>query len=271
MEPLNTTRPPAVVLENVSVTLGGVQILESVSAAIPAGSATAIIGPNGAGKTTLLLALLGQIEHTGRVHLASSNGSPRVGYVPQRMDFDRHMPLTVMELMVVGRQRLPLWFGPRKRQRQLAMEMLQAVRADHLADRRLGALSGGELQRVLLALAIQDNPEILILDEPAAGVDIQGESLLCELLETLRQRHGFTQVMVTHDLALVTAHANYVVCLNRRVMGQGNVRTTLTDEVLARTFGIHLGLADLHCGADHHAHGHDTGCGHSHAQDGKHD
>ncbi len=274
MDPADTTGKPAVVLENVSVAMGGVQILESVNASIPAGSATAIIGPNGAGKTTLLLALLGQIEHTGRIHIASSNGAPRVGYVPQRMDFDRHMPLTVMELMVVGRQRLPLWFGPRKRKRQLAMEMLLSVKADHLADRRLGALSGGELQRVLLALAIQDNPQILILDEPAAGVDIQGESLLCELLETLRRRHGFTQIMVTHDLALVTAHANYVVCLNRRVTGQGSVRSTLTDAVLAHTFGIHLGLADLHCGADHHAHrhGHDESCcDHSHAEGDKHD
>ena len=249
--------PSAVVFENVSVTLGGVCILETVNATVPAGSATAIIGPNGAGKTTLLLALLGQVPFKGRIRIAPSRGGngARLGYVPQRLDFDRGIPMTVMDLMVAGRQRMPLWFGQAWRNRRKAQETLAAVKADHLARRRLGALSGGELQRVLLALAIQQDPEILILDEPAAGVDIEGENLLCELLERLRAERGFTQIMVTHDLSLVTAHSTYVICLNRRVMGEGPTRTTLQDDVLAATFGIHLGLADLHCGRDRHAHG----------------
>lgn len=107
-------------------------------------------------------------------------------------------------------------------------------------------MSGGELQRVLLALAIQQDPELLVLDEPSSGVDVGGEQLLCELLERLRAEIGFTQIMVTHDLSLVTAHATHVICLNRRVLGQGPIRHTLTSAVLAATFGIHLGLADLH-------------------------
>ena len=238
--------PPAVTFEDVGIVRDGVAILESISASIPRGSATAIIGPNGAGKTTLLLALLGQIDYSGQIRIQSTDGPPRIGYVPQRMDFDRGMPLTVMEMMVMGLQRRPLWLGSSKRLKQQAKEMLESVKAEQLAGRRLGALSGGELQRVLLALAIQQDPEILILDEPVAGVDIGGENLLCELLEQLRSRRGFTQIMVTHDLSLVAAHATDVICLNRRVHGAGPVATTLTDEVLAATFGIHLGLAHFH-------------------------
>ncbi len=242
----------AVVFDDVSVTLGGVRILEGVSAAVPRGSATAIIGPNGAGKTTLLLSLLGQVGYSGRISVRSGEGgaSARIGYVPQRLDFDRGMPATVLDVLVMGVQRLPLWLGRRARHRDDAMRFLRMVNAEHLAKRRLGALSGGELQRVLLALAIQQRPEVLILDEPSAGVDIGGESLLCELLDALRCQEGFTQIMVTHDLSMVTAHADYVICLNRRVRGMGPTRSTLTAAVLAETFGLHLGLADLHAMPD---------------------
>jgi len=251
----------AVSFENVSVAIGGVPILDKITAQAPRGSATAIIGPNGAGKTTLLFALLGQVPYSGRIRAYSSNGRPRLGYVPQRLDFDRGMPVTVMETMIMGRQRLPLWLAARRKHRDNALEMLAMVQAEHLAGRRLGALSGGEQQRVLLALAIQQQPEILILDEPAAGVDISGENLLCELLERLRAQMQFTQIMVTHDLSLVTAHSTHVICLNRRVMGQGPTAATLTDAVLGATFGIHLGLADLHvvrggadCKCEEHRH-----------------
>lgn len=252
---------PAIVFENVSVAIGGVSILEHVNAIVPRGSATAIIGPNGAGKTTLLMAMLGQVPYEGAIRLEQDGGTAvRLGYVPQRLDFDRGLPMTVLDLMVMGLQRRPLWAGRSRQASDRARELLEAVRADALAPRRLGALSGGELQRVLLALAIQQDPHILILDEPASGIDVAGEALICELLETLRAARGFTQLMVTHDLSLVTAHATDVICLNRRVMGWGPTHTTLTTDVLAATFGIHLGLADLHPSGgsdpDHHGHRH---------------
>ena len=246
----------AIVFDNVSVTLDGVSILESVNATVPKGSTTALIGPNGAGKTTLLLALLGQIPHGGTIRLSNGGASrrtPRIGYVPQHLDFDRGTPVTVMESMVMGLQRMPLWFGATRTFRQKARAVLAEVRVDQLSDRHLGVLSGGELQRVLLALAIVQEPDILILDEPASGVDVAGEDLLCELLENLHRRHGFTQVMVNHDLSNVLAHASHVICLNRRVIASGPVATTLTDETLAKTFGIHLGLVDVStCRIDPH-------------------
>ena len=249
---------PAISFENVSVTIGGVRILESVDAQVRRGSATAIIGPNGAGKTTLLLAALGQLPFTGRIRIPDTpRGAARLGYVPQRLDFDRGMPMTVMDVMVMGPQRRPLFVGRSRRRMDAAMSLLESVKADSLASRRLGALSGGELQRVLLALAIQRDPDVLVLDEPSSGVDIAGGSLLCELLDTLRAARGFTQLMVTHDLSLVTAHATDVICLNRRVMGQGPTSSTLNAAVLAATFGLHLGVADLHPlpGCTHDEHG----------------
>lgn len=239
---------PAVRFEQVTVALGEVLILEAVNALVPRGSSTAVIGPNGAGKTTLLLALLGQQPFTGEIQLAcaETGGPQRVGYVPQRLDFDRGLPLTVVEFMVLGFQRAPLWLGVGRRHRERARAMLAKVQADHLADRRIGALSGGELQRVLLALALQQTPQLLVLDEPAAGMDILGGHLLCELLETLRGEQGFTQIMVSHDLSVVTAHATHVICLNRTVLGEGPPAQILRPEVLEATFGLHRGLPDWH-------------------------
>lgn len=236
----------AVRFDAVSVTLEGVPVLENVSASIPGGGCAAVVGPNGAGKTTLLLALLGDVAYKGDIILAGSKdgGKPRIGYVPQRLQFDRGLPLTVLDFLLMGPQRMPLWFGARAGLRDRARELLVAVRAESLEQRQLGVLSGGELQRVLLALALQQNPDLLVLDEPAAGVDVQGEYLFCELLDTLRRKHGFTQLMVSHDLATVTHHATHVIMLNRRVVAEGPPRSVLTPENLSAVFGLHMGLAD---------------------------
>lgn len=234
----------AVVFEHLSVEMEGVSILEDVCAVVPRGGCTAVVGPNGAGKTTLLSALLGEVPYRGRIQV--DGGRARIGYVPQRLMFDREMPLTVIEFLVMGTQRLPLWFGVRRRRRSQALELLGAVKAAHLAERRLGALSGGELQRVLLALALQQDPDLLLLDEPAAGVDLQGGQVFCEVLENLRRERGFTQLMVSHDLGTVTHHATHVIGLNRRVVAQGPPREVLTSQNLLAVFGPHMGLFHAH-------------------------
>lgn len=238
----------AIAFDRVTVALGGVSILEGVSATVPRGGCTAIVGPNGSGKTTLLLALLGQLRYAGSIRIAPGAGGapPRIGYVPQRLAFDRGLPLTVLDFMVMGRQRLPLWFGRSSRFQAEARELLAAVRAEGIADRQVGTLSGGEMQRVLLALALQQEPELLILDEPAAGVDFQGEQIFCELLDGLRRQHAFTQLMVSHDLATVTHHSTYVICLNHKVLAAGPPRQVLTSETLTATFGLHMGLVASH-------------------------
>ena len=234
----------AVRFEEVSVEQGGVSILDKVTATVPKGSCTAIIGPNGAGKTTLLLALLEEISYQGRIRITLNNHPPRIGYVPQRLSFDRGMPLTVNEFLAMGFQKKPLWFGIQRNLRKQSLDFLGLVRAEHLAGRRIGALSGGEMQRVLLALALLQQPDILVLDEPSAGVDFQGEHLFCELLDELRRQQGFTQLMVSHDMATVTHHATHVICLNRKVAAEGPPRQALTHNNLTAIFGVHMGLVN---------------------------
>jgi zinc transport system ATP-binding protein len=245
-----------VAFDNVSVTIEGVSLLYGVSASVPRGGCAAVVGPNGGGKTTLLMALLGHVSYRGAIRIAdmSDGRRPRVGYVPQGLQFDLGLPLTVMDFLVMGPQRQPLWFGTRACYRDAARQLLKAVRADMLEKRPLGALSGGELQRVLLALALQQAPDLLILDEPAAGVDVQGGSLFCELLDRLRGEREFSQLMVSHDLGTVTHHATHVILLNRRVVAEGPPRQVLTPENLSAVFGLHMGLANAQAlSTDHSA------------------
>lgn len=236
----------SVEFRDVTVKLGGVLILDRVTASVPRGGCTAVVGPNGAGKTTLLLALLGEISYSGDVRVVCAHGGPsaRIGYVPQRLSFDRGLPLTVEEFLGMGLQRTPLWLGLRPSSRLRSLELLEMVGGPHLAKRPMGGLSGGEQQRVLLALALLREPELLVLDEPAAGVDFEGEHLFCELLDGLRREKGFTQLMVSHDLATVTHHATHVICLNRRVAAEGHPREALTSHTLTAIYGIHMGLVD---------------------------
>jgi zinc transport system ATP-binding protein len=168
------------------------------------------------------------------------------------------MPLTVVEFLVMGIQKRPLWLGIRPSLKAHSLELLSMVKAEHLASRRLGDLSGGEMQRVLLALALQQEPELLVLDEPSAGVDFQGEHLFCELLDELRAAKGFTQLMVSHDLGMVFHHATHVICLKRHVFAEGTPDEVLTQENLMALFGMHMGLINPHVPTadqpkDHHA------------------
>ena len=239
--------PEAVVLSGLSVRRGSLPVLEDIRAVIPRRSCTMIIGPNGAGKTTLLMALLGDVRYSGEIVFApgKNGGRPRIGYVPQNAHVDQGLPLTVLEFLSMGLQRSPLWLGPRSGVRRRALRFLESVMAEHLAARRLGALSGVEIQRVFLALALQREPDLLLLDEPSAGMDPQGDLLLCVLLEELRRRHAFTQIMVSHDLGLAAHHATHVLCLKRALLAAGPPEKVFTHEVLTGLFGIHQGLLSL--------------------------
>ena len=237
----------AIRIRNLNVKIGAVSILEDVSAEVPRGMCTAIVGPNGAGKTTLTRAILNDIPYRGEIEFGEADGTfsekkPRFGYVPQKLLFDRDMPLTVTEFLAGTLARRPVFFGISKKFRDLCLDYLTEVECGHLAARSLGALSGGELQRVLLAQALMQKPEILILDEPAAGVDFKGEQLCCELLEKFRRKLGFTQLMISHDLSMVAAHAEHVICINRRVYAEGVPSEVLTSDALSATFGLHMGM-----------------------------
>ena len=244
LDSIDSSRIDAVLFDNVTIRRGSLTILDHVTAHVPRGGCTAIIGPNGAGKTSLLMSLLGEMPHGGTVRIRSGrDGGPlRLGYVPQRLNIDRGMPLTVIEFLVMGVQRKPLWLRVTPHLREESLHLLSLVHADDLGTRRVGDLSGGELQRVLLALALRQDPELLVLDEASAGVDFRGEQLFCELLEELREERKFTQLMVSHDLGMVAHHATHVICLSRRVVAEGSPAQVLTNETLMELFGIHMGL-----------------------------
>jgi len=256
------TRPPhlhTLEIRNLSVRAGGVEILSKIDADIRCGEVTALVGPNGAGKTTLLLAILGLIDYTGEIRFCRAEehgrGAPRIGYVPQRLDFDRNAPMTVLDFFSLSSQRYPIVLGHSRASRTSARESLAQAGASHLAGRPLGKLSGGELQRVLLALALRDNPDILLLDEPVSGVDAAGEELFCDFLDQIHSASRFSLLLVSHDLSVVSRHADRVICLNHRIVCQGATTETLTPENLAAMYGS---------GAHLFSHGHANGHGHLH-------
>lgn len=253
----------AVELQDVTVRLDGTLILDRISTRIPRDSVAAIIGPNGAGKTTLLRAMLGLIPFDGRIvwHSRRGNGPPRIGYVPQRLDFDRAASITVLDFLVLGRQRMPIWLGIRPAARVLALSALERVAVAHLAHRPLGKLSGGELQRVQLALALEHDPEILLLDEPVSGVDVAGERLFCDLIDQIHIESRLTVVLVSHELSVVSRHATHVLCLNRELQCAGPTPEVLTAENLSRIYGPHAGLYE-HGELQAHAHAHGPHCSH---------
>src|SRR5438270_5828875 len=206
-------------IRDVHVQLGGNAILRGVSAELCRGQSTALIGPNGSGKTTLLRAVLKEVPYNGQIafHCGHDHSRPmpqHVGYVPQKLRIDANLPLTVCDLLALALQRRPLFFGVSRRVRRTMEEMLARVYArPQLLDRPVERLSGGELQRVLLALALQPEPELLLLDEPAAGIDFQHEEKFNELIAQLNRNLGITILLVSHELTVVSNHAHHVICL----------------------------------------------------------
>jgi zinc transport system ATP-binding protein len=238
-----TPEAPAVEAAGLTVRLGDVDVLRDVDFRLPASRFLTIIGPNGAGKSTLVKTLLGLIEpQRGAVRLfgrPAGRDPDRVGYVPQLKTFDRSFPATALELVVSGlRRSWPARIATRER--QAACEALERVGAERLTDRPLARLSGGELQRAYLARALVRRPDLVVLDEPATGVDFLAEHDLNRLLDGYRGATRATVVMVTHDLAAARHHATDVLVLNRTVVGFGPPEVALSDHCLERAYG-HVG------------------------------
>jgi len=225
-----------------SVALGGRPILDSVSLTVNAGETVALIGPNGAGKTTLLRVLLGLLPYTGRVEVL---GKPperlttaerqQIGYVPQALEFDRTLPLLTREL---------LWamLGDRARQRAQLLQILEAVDATHLLDKPLRVLSGGELQRVVIAAALAQQPKLLLLDEPATGIDVGVRLRFYELIEQLRTEQQVGILMVSHDLSVVSRYATRVVCIYHRLVCTGTPQEVMQMPMLEELYGHPVGV-----------------------------
>ncbi|HXR03000.1 MAG TPA: zinc ABC transporter ATP-binding protein ZnuC [Pseudomonas sp.] len=230
-------------LKDVSVTRAGQSVLENIQLSVSPGEIVTLIGPNGAGKTTLVRAVLGLLKpDSGDVW---RKPKLRVGYMPQKLHVDPTLPLSVLRF---------LRLGPGV-DRAAALAALVEVGAEKVIDSPLQDISGGEMQRVLLARALLREPELLVLDEPVQGVDVAGQAELYALITQLRNRHQCGVLMVSHDLHLVMSTTDQVVCLNRHVCCSGHPEQVSNDPAFVELFGQNApNLAIYH---HHHDHAHD--------------
>lgn len=229
------------VITNLTVKKSDIVIIEDININLTCGELTSIVGPNGAGKTTLLKALLGEIKHSGKLKYLNSAGQetdkPGIGYVPQHINFDRYAPISVYDLFAASLSRFPVCFRKSNKINNLIKNSLSKVNVEYAINRRLGELSGGELQKVLLALALEPVPEILLLDEPVSGVDKKGMELFYDMVSELRRNYDLTVLLVSHDLPLIAKYADRVILLNKKVLCEGTPKEVFSSPDFISTFG----------------------------------
>lgn len=226
-------------IQNLSVKIGPNSILRDIDLHIHCGEMIALIGPNGAGKSTLLKAILGQQESSGIISFAAPgqrNRKPKIGYVPQSPSFDPGDPISVADLFACCMSKRPAFLSISKAMRGKILECLQRVHGEELIDKRVGTLSGGELQRVLLALALEPLPNLLILDEPLSGVDVEGLDTLMDMLDEIRQVYDLSILMTTHDFGMLEKYADQVILLDHKIIRQGTPRDVLESDEFNAVF-----------------------------------
>jgi manganese/zinc/iron transport system ATP- binding protein len=225
----------AIEVERLGVAFGGRPALTDVSFDVPAGSLVGVLGPNGAGKTTLLRALLGELPHSGRAELHG-----RTGYVPQHTAAHGGFPIDALGVVLMGRYPRLGWLRrPRRADRGLALDLLDRVGLRHLARRQFSELSGGERQRVLVARALAQEGDVLLLDEPFTGVDAVSHETLLTLLRELAHE-GRTVVMTTHDVGEAGRVCDRLLILNRELVAEGPTEAIFTPETLRRAYGAQV-------------------------------
>ena len=233
-------------VENMSVKIGTDRILNDVNLHVHCGEMVALIGPNGAGKSTFLKAVLGEREYEGVIAFSEPgqrSKKPRIGYVPQSPNFDPSDPVSVADLFACCMSKRPAFLGLGKKMREMVLECLERVHGEELIDKRVGTLSGGELQRVLLALALEPMPNILILDEPLSGVDVEGMETLMDMLDEIRKTYDLSILMTTHDFSMLPRYADQVVLIDRGVKIQGTPDVVLDSEEFHQAFHLKGGRA----------------------------
>jgi zinc transport system ATP-binding protein len=227
-------------VQHLSVRFGERRILADLSFQVPAGSSLAILGPNGAGKTVLFRALIGSIPSDGSIVWAPDT---RIGYVPQKLDIERDMPMTGLDLLR-ARTALARDITPRVEIAQ-ALALVGMTRA--VAEQPIGTLSTGQFQRILVAMALVSAPNVLLLDEPTAGLDEPGQEQLNALVHRLQQEQNLTVLFISHELNVISQYATNVLCLGRSHVCLGPPTHVLTPDVLREMYGT---------STDYHVHGH---------------
>jgi zinc transport system ATP-binding protein len=225
---------PSIEFERVNLTLGATSILEDVTFEVQASTIHCIVGANGGGKTSLVRSLLGQMPHSGRISIHWRDGKV-IGYVPQSLDFDKSLPITVLDFMAMTTQRLPVFLGVARARRAEIERTLERLGLSGKLRAKLGSLSGGERQRVLLAQALIPEPALLVLDEPTTGLDVTGRQILERTIIEFVQAGG-TAVWINHDIAQVTEIADALTYIDRKVLLDGAPREVLATGAAAHLF-----------------------------------
>jgi ABC-type Mn2+/Zn2+ transport system ATPase subunit len=229
-------------VKDLSVFYGDYQAVNNVSFELRAGEILAIIGPNGSGKSTLLKAILELVDYTGRVRILGKKPKlvlDDIGYVPQRFSFEKGFPLTVVEFLELSQKN--------SKDTQRRKQALKEVEMNKSENKLIGELSGGQLQRVLIARALLNDPKIIFLDEATSGIDAEGEKNFYEIIQHLNKVHGLTIVLISHELNMVYKFASQVVCLNRDLICFGQTKEAITNEVISKLYGNNMEIR-------HHTH-----------------
>lgn len=228
-------------MKNISVRDGAQTIIENINLHIHCGKITVIIGKNGAGKSTLIKAILGEIRHEGSIEFTDLKNKTledlRIGYVPQYLNLEKNTPMSVYDLFAGYISNSPIFLRKSPKLYRRVQEQLGIFEAQELIDRRAGDLSGGELQRVLLSIAVTPIPNLLLLDEPVSGIDRNGMQLFYQNIGKLKTHYDLAMIIVSHDFDFVREYADHVILLEKTIVKEGTPGEVLDSEEFHKVFG----------------------------------
>jgi ABC-type Mn2+/Zn2+ transport system ATPase subunit len=225
---------PAISVSNLNIKYPGsdIEALQGISFEIDRGTVSVVIGPNGSGKSTLLQAIMGSIPYSGKIEVNREPGV--IGYVPQRFDLDRSLPISVSDFLIIP---LKILSYSNLKTNRLIHQTLKHLQISNLKHKLLSQLSGGQFQRVLLARSLIHNPQILLLDEPESGIDPHSEETFYDLLDHINKEHDTTILIASHELSMVSKYADYVICLNHKIVCIGDAKHSISEKVLNELYG----------------------------------
>ncbi|MDF2944837.1 MAG: hypothetical protein K0S01_3695 [Herbinix sp.] len=228
-------------MKNISVRVGEQTIIEDINLHIHCGKISVIIGKNGAGKSTLIKAILGEIKHEGSIEFSDLKNQTmanlNIGYVPQYINMEKNTPMSVYDLFAGYISNSPIFFRKNPKTYKRVQEQLGIFEAQELIDKRACDLSGGELQRVLLSIAVTPVPNLLLLDEPVSGIDKNGMQLFYQNIAKLKSNFDLAMIIVSHDFEFVREYADHVILLDKTIVKEGNPSEVLESEEFKRVFG----------------------------------
>ncbi|MFG6383248.1 MAG: metal ABC transporter ATP-binding protein [Lachnospiraceae bacterium] len=229
-------------VNHLGVSLGNQEILKDINLHMHCGSLNAVIGPNGAGKSTLIRAILGDIPHTGNIEFKDrENGQIqklKIGYVPQSLNIEKQTPVSVYDMIASYQSHFPVFLVKNRKVKNKILDYLKVFEADYLLDKQVCNLSGGELQRVLLSMAIMDSPNLLLLDEPVSGIDRNGMELFYKTIYQLKEHYDLAIILISHDLDYVKRYADKVILLEKTVLKQGSVKEVYQSKEFLKVFQL---------------------------------